>query len=139
MISNFSVNSQQPSSPVAPARLTSESPVTVGPSLSVSSPSDNSFTIVTSGSTLQLSSSSTVVAKQFPPSPPQFFKLLPALPSVSYKKQTPSRCPIPLAARKLPKRLNFAYFVARTRVVQKICMVSIRLVKALGGHGWCSW
>jgi len=58
------------------------------------------------------------------PEPVQFFGLLPPLPLSSLTAQsTPSReCPV--LPRKLPKRLNIAYFWARTRIVQKACMVS---------------
>ncbi|XP_073236270.1 sterol regulatory element-binding protein cleavage-activating protein-like isoform X4 [Porites lutea] len=57
------------------------------------------------------------------PEPVQFFGLLPPLPLSSLTAQsTPSReCPV--LPRKLPKRLNIAYFWARTRIVQKACMI----------------
>ncbi|XP_022809828.1 sterol regulatory element-binding protein cleavage-activating protein-like, partial [Stylophora pistillata] len=53
----------------------------------------------------------------------QFFGLLPPLPQSSVNNQgdTPRKCPV--FSRRLPKRLNFAYFWARTRIVQKACMV----------------
>lgn len=63
------------------------------------------------------------------PTPPhspeavQFFGLLPPLPPSSLVTQsTPPRgCPV--MPKKLPKRLNVAYFWARNRIVQKACMV----------------
>ena len=63
------------------------------------------------------------------PSPPhssqpvRFFGLLPPLPPLKLNTQVtpPRECPV--LPRKLPKRLNFAYFWARTRIVQKACMV----------------
>lgn len=55
--------------------------------------------------------------------PVQFFGLLPPLPPSSLNNQgcTPRQCPV--FSRRLPRRLNFAYFWARTRIVQKACMV----------------
>ena len=55
--------------------------------------------------------------------PVQFFGLLPPLPQSSLNNQgdTPRQCPV--FSRRLPRRLNFAYFWARTRIVQKACMV----------------
>ncbi|KAL9968180.1 hypothetical protein ACROYT_G026523 [Oculina patagonica] len=65
------------------------------------------------------------------PSPPhssqpvRFFGLLPPLPSLKLNTQTtpPRECPV--LPKKLPKRLNFAYFWARTRIVQKACMACL--------------
>ena len=67
------------------------------------------------------------------PTPPhspeavQFFGLLPPLPPSSLVTQsTPPRgCPV--MPKKLPKRLNVAYFWARNRIVQKACMVRKRV------------
>lgn len=72
------------------------------------------------------------------PSPPhssepvQFFGLLPPLPASSLTTQgnPPKECPV--IPRKLPKRLNVAYFWARTRIVQKACMVSAQIRTAEG-------
>lgn len=63
------------------------------------------------------------------PTPPhspeavQFFGLLPPLPPSSLVTQSspPRGCPV--MPKKLPKRLNVAYFWARNRIVQKACMV----------------
>ncbi|XP_015773212.1 PREDICTED: sterol regulatory element-binding protein cleavage-activating protein-like [Acropora digitifera] len=63
------------------------------------------------------------------PTPPhspeavQFFGLLPPLPPSSLVTQSspPRGCPV--IPKKLPKRLNVAYFWARNRIVQKACMV----------------
>ena len=57
------------------------------------------------------------------PQPVRFFGLLPPLPPFKLNTQStpPKECPV--LPKKLPKRLNFAYFWARTRIVQKALMV----------------
>ena len=57
------------------------------------------------------------------PEPVRFFGLLPPLPPSSLVTQStpPRECPV--IPKKLPKRLNVAYFWARNRIVQKACMV----------------
>lgn len=57
------------------------------------------------------------------PQPVRFFGLLPPLPPFKLNSQStpPRECPV--LPKKLPKRLNFAYFWARTRIVQKVLMV----------------
>ena len=57
--------------------------------------------------------------------PVEFFGLLPPLPPSSLLTQStpPRECPV--IPKKLPKRLDVAYFWARTRIVQKACMVRL--------------
>ena len=76
----------------------------------------------------------TTVAEQTPPSGPSqqpvghasssplsWFKILPPLPSAYPWSSSSGQCPV--MPKKLPKRLNFAYMWARTRIVQRALMV----------------
>lgn len=59
------------------------------------------------------------------PQPVRFFGLLPPLPPFKLKTQSTPLRECPVLPKKLPKRLNFAYFWARTRIVQKALMVCV--------------